>query len=89
MTFSVRLVVLLGVLLAAMMTLAENVAAADASAHQVVRDATQQVMDVVVEADAYADENPERYRVIDAAQSLARVQAQVGKTIADFLGPKR
>ncbi len=36
-----------------------------------------------------ADENPERYRVIDAAQSLARVQAQVGKTIADFLGPKR
>jgi phospholipid transport system substrate-binding protein len=61
MTFSVRLVVLLGLLLAAMMALAENVAAADASAHQVVRDATQQVMDVVVEADAYADEDPERY----------------------------
>ena len=61
MTFSVRLVVLLGLLLAAMMALAENVAAVGASAHQVVRDATQQVMDVVLEADAYADEDPERY----------------------------
>jgi phospholipid transport system substrate-binding protein len=61
MTFSVRLVVHLGLCLAAMMAFAGNVAAADASAHQVVRDTTQQVMDVVVEADAYAEEDPERY----------------------------
>ncbi len=61
MTFSVRLAGLAGLCLAVMLSFAVNAAGAAASAHEVVRDTTRQVMDVVVAADAYADEDPERY----------------------------
>ena len=61
MTFSQRLMGFLGLFLAALVAVSQNAAGAESPAHAVVRDTTRQVMDVVQQADAYADEDPERY----------------------------